>query len=80
MKAEFIIRFMIRTITLCVSEIPLLNTAIALAQFGGHAMIEFADMDILPFRFSDFTNVIAQYIKEVSKLADDMREETETEK
>ena len=56
---------------------PTFQYGVALAEFGGHAMIDLADTDILPFRFSDFTNVIDQYVKEVTKLADNMREETQ---
>ena len=55
---------------------PTFEYGVALAEFGGHAMIELADADILPFRFSDFVAVIEQYIYEISKLTDDMREKT----
>ncbi len=53
---------------------PTFQYGIALAEVAGHAIIEFADADILPFRFSDFADHIDRYIKEVTKLADDMRE------
>jgi N-acetylated-alpha-linked acidic dipeptidase len=33
-------------------------------------------MDILPLRFKDFADEISQYIKDISKITDDMRENT----
>ena len=38
-----------------------------------------ANADILPFEFQHFRNAIKKYIDEVTKLADDLREETEKE-
>jgi len=50
---------------------------IALAQTAGRAVIRLADNDLLPFEFMNFAETVSRYAKEVMKLADDMREETE---
>jgi len=50
---------------------------IALAQTGGRIVLRLANADVLPFEFSDFGESLEKFTKEVSKLADDMREETE---
>lgn len=50
---------------------------IALAQTGGRAVLRFANADVLPYSFSNFADSVGRYVKEVSKLADDMREETQ---
>jgi N-acetylated-alpha-linked acidic dipeptidase len=50
---------------------------LALAQTTGRAVIRLADEATLPFEFTNFAETVAKYNKEVMKLADDMREETE---
>jgi N-acetylated-alpha-linked acidic dipeptidase len=55
---------------------PEFKYGIALAEIAGHAMIQLAGSDILPFRFKDFVEEINQYIKDIVKLTDDMRENT----
>jgi len=47
------------------------------AQTAGRIVLRLADADVLPIDFEDFTETIALYVREVMKLADDMREETE---
>ena len=42
----------------------------------GRIILRLANADVLPYEFSDFTDTIATYIKEVTKLADDLREGT----
>ncbi len=49
---------------------------IALAQTGGRAVLRFANADVLPYAFNNFADSVGTYVREVSKLADDMREET----
>jgi N-acetylated-alpha-linked acidic dipeptidase len=49
---------------------------IALAQTGGRAVLRFANADVLPYAFGNFADSVGQYVREVGKLADDMREET----
>lgn len=50
---------------------------IALAQTAGRAVLRAADADVLPFEFLNFADTVAKYVKEVTKLADDLRDETE---
>lgn len=50
---------------------------IALAQTGGRIVLRLANADILPFEFSEFGESLEEFTKEVSKLADNMRLETE---
>ncbi|MGA9118595.1 MAG: M28 family metallopeptidase [Bacteroidota bacterium] len=49
---------------------------ITLAQTTGRVMMRFANADVLPFDFSDLTKTVGKYVKQVIKLADDMRDET----
>lgn len=48
----------------------------ALARTCGHIMLRLADANLLPYEFTDFSDTIAKYAHEVSKLADDLREGT----
>jgi N-acetylated-alpha-linked acidic dipeptidase len=50
---------------------------IALAQTGGRAVLRFANADVLPYSFTNFADSVGRYVKEVGKLADDMREESQ---
>ncbi|MSU62253.1 MAG: M28 family peptidase [Pedosphaera sp.] len=50
---------------------------VALAQTIGRVMLRVADADVLPMRFTDFANTVAQYADELHKVADDMRERTQ---
>ncbi len=52
---------------------------IALAEVAGHSVINLSEAEILPLRFTDFYEEVNQYLKEVIKLADDMREKTSTQ-
>jgi N-acetylated-alpha-linked acidic dipeptidase len=49
---------------------------VALAQTGGRAVLRFANADVLPYAFNNFADSVGNYVREVGKLADDMREET----
>lgn len=49
---------------------------IALAKVCGHATLRLTGADTLPFEFSNFTDTIDQYVNEVTKLVDTMREDT----
>ncbi|MCA1591441.1 MAG: M28 family peptidase [Acidobacteria bacterium] len=53
---------------------PNYDYGIALAQTGGRIVLRFANADTLPLNFGNFTETVAQYVKEVTKLADDERE------
>jgi N-acetylated-alpha-linked acidic dipeptidase len=50
---------------------------VALAKTIGHVMLRVADADVLPMRFGDFADTVAQYADEVHKLADNLRERTD---
>ena len=55
---------------------PNFDYGIALAQTAGRAVLRFADADVLPYAFNGLADSVAQYVREVTRLADDMREET----
>lgn len=57
---------------------PNFDYGIALAQTGGRAVLRLATADVLPLSFNNFADAVGKYVKEVTKLTDDMREETET--
>jgi len=47
------------------------------AKTTGRLMLRLADDPVLPFDFGDFTETVGRYVREVIKLADDMRSETD---
>ena len=50
---------------------------VALAETIGHVLLRVAEADLLPMRFSDFADSVGQYLEELHKLADDLRERTD---
>jgi N-acetylated-alpha-linked acidic dipeptidase len=50
---------------------------VALVQTAGRLVLRIADADVLPFDFAASADAIGGYAQEVTKLADDMRDETE---
>ena len=50
----------------------------ALAKTTGRAVLRLAGADILPFEFTGFAETVGVYLREVTELANEMREETET--
>ncbi|MCD9187562.1 MAG: M28 family peptidase [Pyrinomonadaceae bacterium] len=48
----------------------------ALSKVCGHSVLRFANAEILPFEFTNFAETVGQYVSEVIKLTDAMREET----
>ena len=56
---------------------PGFSYGVALAQSIGRVMLRTANADLLPMRFSDFAEAVAQYVDELHKLADSMRSQTE---
>ena len=56
---------------------PDFKYGVALVETAGRIMLRLANADLLPFEFPASADAIAGYAKEVSKLADDLREETE---
>ena len=57
---------------------PNFEYGIALAKVGGHTVLRLADAETLPFDFTNFADTIGQYVNEVSRLADTMRDDTRT--
>lgn len=51
---------------------------IALAKVCGHAVLRLADSDVLPFEFTNFAETVNQYVGEVTRLTDTMRDDTKT--
>ncbi|PYT05425.1 MAG: folate hydrolase, partial [Acidobacteria bacterium] len=54
---------------------PTFDYGVALAETAGRVVLRFADADTIPLSFGDFTDTIAQYVKEVTKLADNTRDD-----
>ena len=55
---------------------PTFEYGIALAQTAGRAVLRLANADLLPFDFGRLSETVGQYLKEVTKLADDLRQQT----
>ncbi len=55
---------------------PTLQYGVALASTAGRVVLRMADADVLPFDFQHLASTLGRYVKEVSELADTMREET----
>jgi N-acetylated-alpha-linked acidic dipeptidase len=55
---------------------PNFDYGIALAQTGGRAVLRLANADVLPLTFNNLSDTVGIYVREVMKLADDMRDET----
>jgi N-acetylated-alpha-linked acidic dipeptidase len=56
---------------------PNFDYGIALAKTGGRLVLRLADADVLPFAFNNLSDTVERYVREVTRLADDMREETQ---
>jgi N-acetylated-alpha-linked acidic dipeptidase len=48
-----------------------------LAETTGRIILRMANAELLPFEFDSFAGTVAKYVKEVIKLGDDLREETQ---
>ena len=55
---------------------PSFAYGIALVQTVGRTVLRLANAGTLPLEFKSFSDTLAKYLKELTKLADDMREET----
>ncbi len=51
---------------------------IALSKVCGHAVLRLANSDTLPFEFTNFADTVSQYVTEVARLTDTMRDDTKT--
>ena len=58
-------------------EDPDFQYSLANVQLGGRMLLRLANAEVLPFRFESLARTVAGYAKEVAKLADDMRLQTE---
>ena len=58
-------------------EDPDFQYMLATAQLGGRMMLRFANADVAPWRFNNFSTTAARYASEVKKLAADMRSQTD---
>jgi N-acetylated-alpha-linked acidic dipeptidase len=56
---------------------PSFAYGIALAETAGRAVLRGAGADIVPLEFTAFSDAVDKYFEEITKLAADMREETE---
>lgn len=54
---------------------PNFDYGIALTQVAGRTTLRFANADVLQFEFTNFTDTVNNYVREVVKLSDDVREE-----
>jgi N-acetylated-alpha-linked acidic dipeptidase len=54
---------------------PGFDYGVALAETAGRVVLRFADADTLPLNFDNFSDTVARYVKEVTKLADETRDE-----
>ena len=55
---------------------PNFDYGIALSKVCGHAVLRLANAETLPLEFTNFADTVAGYVREVTALADSMREET----
>lgn len=53
---------------------PGFKYCVALAKVAGHAIMRFADADILPYRFSDMASAIGNYMNQIESTMSSMRE------
>lgn len=56
---------------------PNFDYGITLIQTAGRVVLRAANADVLPLEFTRLTSTLDKYVKEVVKLADDMRKDTE---
>jgi N-acetylated-alpha-linked acidic dipeptidase len=49
---------------------------VALAKVAGHVVLRSADANVLPLRFSDFSDTLTRYVGELHKLVDSTRKDT----
>ncbi len=56
---------------------PRFEYGVTLARTGGRTVLRLAGADVLPLDPEPFADTVSRYVKEVEKLADDERQETE---
>ena len=57
---------------------PTFAYGVTLSKVCGHAVLRLADAETLPFEFTNFADTIGQYVGEVTKLTDTMRDDTKS--
>ncbi|MGD8749285.1 MAG: transferrin receptor-like dimerization domain-containing protein [Balneolaceae bacterium] len=55
---------------------PDFQYGVALSKTAGHAVLRFANADILPYHFSDMAHHVGDYLAEIQELTKSMREQT----
>lgn len=55
---------------------PNFNYGLALSKVAGRTTLRLANADVLPFEFTNFADTVGNYVNEVMRLADSMRDET----
>lgn len=55
---------------------PNFDYGVALAQTAGRMTLRLANADVLPFEFTNFADTVTVYVNEITKLTDNLREET----
>jgi N-acetylated-alpha-linked acidic dipeptidase len=55
---------------------PEFEYGLALTQTAGRAVLRLANADVLPFEFTDLAEELNRYVRELMRLADQMREDT----
>jgi N-acetylated-alpha-linked acidic dipeptidase len=56
---------------------PTFEYGVALSKVAGHIVLRTADANVLPMRFSDFSETMGRYVDQLHKLVDDTREATD---
>ena len=57
---------------------PNFDYGVALAKVCGHATLRLANANVLPFEFTNFSDTVSNYVREITTLTDNLREETRT--
>ena len=57
---------------------PNFDYGVALYETAGRMTLRLADADVLPFEFTNFSDTVSTYVKEITKLTDQMRDDTKT--
>jgi len=52
---------------------------VALSKVAGHTVLRMANADLLPLRFSDFSDTLARYLANLHATVDDMRKATQAQ-
>jgi N-acetylated-alpha-linked acidic dipeptidase len=56
---------------------PQFAYGVAEAQTAGHAVLRFAEADVLPLQFTEFASTVDGYVDELHKLAEEKRKDSE---